>query len=339
MAATQWNRDFVKAEDALALLPQVAGRVSWAGVRVALLDTGYREHRAFGPWRSDGTNAIVQTKQSRDFFQPKRKTGRDPLNKVPLQTPGHGTRSGSVLSGRDLAGGFLGVAPGLPLVPFRVNDNSLVSGKAAKAIGRALKHVAKKGLAPVVNISLGFPLVLDREMGEGLDEAYEAGVIVVAAAGQLVDKVVYPAKHRRALAVAGIKRNRRGRFQIYYRYDDYSRIDCWAPAEPILRADLEDDDQPYGTGDGTTYGAVHVSAAAAIWLRHHGRQIDRRYGRTWMRTEAFRRILFRAKGRLPFASPATNDAGALDIARLLAEPLPDPTTLKKEMDRAADDVM
>jgi subtilisin family serine protease len=324
----------VRAGDALALLPQAGSAVDWGAVRVAHLDTGYTEHEAFGPWTADGHNAINLVDEGRDFLQPSRPTARDPLVQVPWQSPGHGTMSGSVLSA--VSASLTGVAPGLPLVPFRVTNSSIIDGRVARAIGRAINHVVRNDVAAVVNISLGFPIVPDRVMGRAIDRAYEAGVIVVGAAGQEVDKVVYPAKHRRTIAAAGI-RKRGSRFSIYARYDRYGRIDTWAPAQPIRRATATSKTS-YETGDGTTYAAIHTSAAAALWLRFHGPEIGHRYGQTWRRVEAFRHVLLTPKTLLPFKSPPDNEAGPLDLRDLLRRPLPDPDVLRKEIDLAGDDV-
>ena len=64
----------------------------------------------------------------------------------------------------------------------------------------------------------------------------------------------------------------------------------------------------------------------------HGAAIGQRYGATWKRVEAFRLALHQSQRPLPFPTPANsfpdNDAGRLDIANLLAMPLPDPADRK-----------
>lgn len=336
MASNQWNLSWVNADKAWDRLPKKPdGTIDWADVRVAHLDTGYTEHEAFGTWRPNGTNDTILTRLGTDFLRPNRKTAKDALKKGFLLFPGHGTRSGSALSGLDPAAGFSGVAPRLPLVPYRVTDSSVLGPDDAKAIHKALVEVVTRRRAKVVNISMGQLFPYDN-VGRAVDLAYENGVIVVAAAGQKVDRVTYPGKHRRTIGVAGVTR-RGKRFRIYNKYNAYSRIDAWAPAEPIRRGNYRPDDR-YGNGDGTTYAAVHVSAAAAMWLRRHGADIQQRYGNTWRRVEAFRHLLFASQQPLPFKISATNRAGRLDIDRLLSLPLPDPAGLQKEMDLAGDDL-
>lgn len=340
----RWHHRNVRAPDAWNKLPKKAnGDIGWGTMRVAHLDTGFTRHAAFGAWSAGGGNDIVET-PGRDFFSPQRPTAQDPLTHVmDIQEPGHGTRTGAVLAGRSGDGAFLGIAPGLPLVPYRVNNNSLVLERAARAIGGALNHVVAEGRCAVANISLGFPIVLDKAMGRAVDRAYEAGIIICCAAGQLTDRVVYPAKHRRTIGCAGYKRSG-AQYQIYGRY---GRIDAWAPADPITRPVAADGVSYDGDGDGTSYSAVHVAAAAAMWLRFHGNRIAQTYGTAanvrWRRVEAFRLTLRQSQRPLPFpTSPAThpgNSAGRLDISNLLLMPLPSPTALVREDDLAGDDEM
>ena len=335
MAAAYWNHGWVKAPTALTRLPQLpSGETDWGDVRIAHLDTGYTQHEAFGDWPPNGRNGTILTQLGKDYLKPSRPNARDPLTKGALKHPGHGTRSGSALSGDDPNVGFKGIAPKLPLLPCRVTDSSLLNRESAEAIRKAIGEIVRRRRAKVINISLGqlFPY---RDIGEAVDLAYENGVIVVCAAGQLVDRVVYPAKHRRAIAVAGVTRNKR-RFAIYQKYDSYARIDAWAPADPITRGDFPDK-TTYGEGDGTTYAALHVSAAAAMWLRLHGRAIDSKYGNSWKRVEAFRALLRASQGRLPFRTPPSNYAGRLNIDKLLGLSLPAAAGLREEPDRAADD--
>lgn len=335
MAVPPWNIYSTGADKAWALLPRTAaGKIRWGRTRVAHLDTGYTHHEVFFPQGPQGPSSIILAAEGRDFLSPRRGTAEDPLKDTGLQAPGHGTRSGSALSADNAR--LTGVAPGLPLVPFRVTDTSLVTGKVAKAIARAINHVVDNRVAPVVSISLGFPLVADRDMGKAVDRAYEAGVIVVAAAGQVIDRVTYPGKHRRTICCGGI-RNRRRRYSLYQKYDHYGRIDTWAPADPIQVARFPPAGN-YGKSDGTTYAAVHVAAAAAMWTLKHGAALRQAYPKPWQRIEAFRMLLTASGKSWPVLDQLpTNAANRLDIEALLKKPLPDKSLLRYETDFAADD--
>ena len=338
MASLPWNIPYVKADLAWPMLPQkTGGGIDWGPVCVAHLDTGYTKHEAFGPWGPKDANDIIRAKDGRDYYTttPSKKNARDPLTKGALLFPGHGTRSGSALAGHDPAEPFTGVAPGLPLIPLRVAAGSLITTRVNKAIGKAIEHVVRTKKAKIISISLGFPILFDSAMGAAIDKAYKAGILVIAAAGQQIDQVSYPGKHKRTICVAGISKAGK-RYFNYYPYERYNRIDAWAPAKPIARGNYLPNDR-YGTGDGTTYATLHVTAAAAMWLRHHGAAIDQRYSKPWQRVEAFRAALKQSQRPLPFKSPPTNHAGKLDIFNLLSKPLPDPKTLHLETDLAADD--
>lgn len=335
MVDARWNLTWSRAEQAWQRLPKKPdGTIDWGDVRVAHLDTGYTEHIAFGPWSPSGTNPNVLVRLGKDYFRPSRPKPRDPLTRGFLLFPGHGTRSGTALAGLDAAAGFTGIAPRLPLIPCRVTDSSIIDSGAARAVGDAINQTVARRRAKVVSISLG-NIIPYKAMGQAVDRAYEAGVIVIAAAGQKVDRVTYPGKHRRVIGVAGVTRRGQRDF-IYNKYDSYARIDSWAPAKPIRRGNYTE--AAYRTGDGTTYATLHVTAAAAMWLRLHGPRIQQLYGNTWRRIEAFRQVLFSSQTKLRFKVPETNRAGGVNIDALLARPLPDPASLQKEMDLAADDL-
>ena len=335
MVDDRWNLTWTRAEQAWQRLPKKPdGTIDWGDVRAAHLDTGYTEHGAFGPWSASGTNPNVLVRLGKDYFKRNRAKPRDPLTRGFLLFPGHGTRSGTALAGLDEPAAFTGIAPRLPLIPCRVTDSSIIDSGAAKAIGDAINETVSKRRAKIVNISLG-NIVAYKAMGQAIDRAYAAGVIVVAAAGQKVDRVTYPARHRRVIAVAGVTK-RGKRESVYNKYDSYARIDSWAPAKPIRRGNYTESE--YRTGDGTTYAALHVTAAAAMWLRLRGPRIQQLYGNTWRRVEAFRQLLFASQRSLSFNVHATNRAGGIDIDALLARPLPDPALLQQEMDLAADDL-
>ena len=348
----QWNHRLVRAAQAWARMPQTpGGEIDWADVTLGHLDTGYSEHPCFGPWNG-GQSPILDTAKAKSYVAPLAGAGRDPFIETGIQPPGHGTKTCSVIAGIE-GTAFTGIAPRVPVIPLRVTDNSLVTNRVARAIARALRNVADNKLAPVVSISLGYPLLSGPEMGRGVDHAYEKGVIVVAAGGQVIDRMTYPGKHLRTIGVGGITRYRSAgqwRHRIYAVYDSYTRIDSWAPAEPIGRATPHRDysgvnapDDLYGNGDGTSYATAHVAAAAALWCRFHGLSaLRQRYGHAWPFVEAFRQCLFKSEQafRMPAnRQPQDTRGKLLDIDKLLQVALPDPADLKKEPDLAADDRM
>ncbi|HEX6014964.1 MAG TPA: S8/S53 family peptidase [Geminicoccaceae bacterium] len=348
-----WNLTLVQAPEARAMLPRRNGQVDWGGVRVAHLDTGFTEHPGFGyrpgetPWLLPelGLNVLAPG------------VPRDPLDYE--GNPGHGTRTCSILCGDAVRmpgegeiGSPVGVAPRLPVVPCRVVTSVVLHGEERRlAVARGIRHAIAQG-CDAVSISLGipsFPIWALGEMGQAVDEAYEAGLIVVAAGGQIVDSVCYPAKFNRTIGVGGITAARR----IWFDYDaGKDEIDVWAPASEVLRLDSlapagavtlppSQGEDPGGSslssgshggfagkGAGTSYATVHVAAAAAMWPLARGRDLDAAYGERWQRIEAFRRLLRETAGPLAGPQPS-NGTGILRIAALLRADLPHPDLLRR----------
>ena len=334
-----WNARYSRVDRALAQMPlRVDGHIAWGNVRVAHCDTGYTRHPALG-FPATGESPWVKRDLGRDFFDG-RTDPKDPLIQTPWQPPGHGTRTASALTGDDAQIG--GLAPRLPIVPYRVNDDSLIGTGSVRAIGKAIRHAIDENRCQIVAISLGFPVVTDGDMGAAVDYAYEKGVIVIAACGQMTNKVSYPAKHRRAIGVGGVWK-RQSKYQLYYEYENYARVDIFAPAKAVWRADVDCDDDgnfkdwKYGPGDGTSYAVPHVVATAAMWLALRGPEIAAKYGATWKRVEAFRKLLRMTQRVLLFRAPPDCLARALDADALIRRALPAVADSDFEADRAADD--
>lgn len=338
MPTAPWNHRYAKLDKALALMPlKVDGTVAWGSLKVAHLDTGYRRKKALGFASETGTNdsAWVKPSRGRDFFD-NRTDPKDPLVATTWQPGGHGTRTSSALCGVDNDVGFQGAAPRLPLIPYRVNDDVLIGSRTVKAIGKAIRHAIDENDCRLVAISLGFPVIGSGEMGDAVDYAYENGVIVVAACGQMTNKICYPAKHRRAIGAAGVKKLTGG-YKEYYPYEGYGRVDIFAPADPIRRADADPNAPAYGDGDGTSYAVPHVVATAAMWLTRNGSAIAQKYGSGWKRVEAFRKLLRTTQSQLLFKAPDGCLARALDAEKLVKAALPAIEGWDYEEDRAADD--
>jgi Subtilase family len=120
------------------------------------------------------------------------------------------------------------VAPRLPVVPCRiVNRVVLTPERNREAVAAGIAHARGKA-CQVISISLGIPFFPPNAtggMGRAVDRAYEDGVIVVAAGGQVVDSVTYPAKYGRTIGVGGVTWQRR----IWFNYTaGRQMIDVWA---------------------------------------------------------------------------------------------------------------
>jgi subtilisin family serine protease len=96
---------------------------------------------------------------------------------------------------------FYGVAPGAQIIPYRVTDSVIVDHVQNNIRDAIRAAIAAK--CHVVNISLG-ALRQSRSLASALDEAYDAGLIVVCAAGQVWGEVIYPGRFNRCVTMGGV---------------------------------------------------------------------------------------------------------------------------------------
>jgi subtilisin family serine protease len=284
--------------------------------------------------------------------------------------PDHGVKTLSIILADDER--LRGVAPGAHVIPHRVANGPVFRGHAStKTIGSAIEHGLGRPHPPrVVSISMGNPGVLGLwELarialgGEPLfagaarraiDRAYEAGVIVVCAAGQIIEGVVYPARFARTIAVGGFRRD--GAMLTHYPrggYPDMERVDVWAVAEDVNRAAAhlddagkmvftwaDDPDAPGGEPSGTSYACPQAAAAAALWVETHHDALEAAFARDrWKIVEAFRKAL--KVSAEPVSARNANRAGGaetiwtLDVEALLATP-PDPDAAYRKRGAASE---
>ncbi|MDP2323690.1 MAG: S8 family serine peptidase [Gammaproteobacteria bacterium] len=305
--------------------------IAWGTTKVGHIDTGYTAHPAFG-----FPGAWLDTANATTFFpspsnpdtpvNPELGAGLD--NGAGVST-GHGTRIGSTICGRDpnaTGGAFYGVAPKVPLVPVRITDIVWIN-HAQRQFEQAIAHLLAQGVG-VVNISLGVFLgSMTRELRRAVNTAYDAGVILVCAAGNHVNSVVGPASLARTIAVAGVTRS-----DSPWSGSSFGpEVDFSAPAADLRRASVKGTSKfSYGFGgDGTSYATAITTGTAALWLTHRAAELSAAYPHPWQRIEAFR-MLARGTARVPMVWKAgAFGTGILDAASLLAAPLPAVAQLQK----------
>lgn len=313
-----WSLKQVRAREALNALAAKNGSNLWRDINVAHLDTGIRPHPLFGAW--------VDLAAGYNFME----SGQPPIDPLNSATyGGHGTRTLSVLTGA-LPGQFQGVAAQVPVIPYRVADDVLLGTKQEQSnIARAIYHAIDERSCEVITISMGYPLVATfwhNALGAAVDYAYQRGVIVIAAGGQLIDKPCYPGKFFRAIAAGGYRKasieSPLSIYQDYFQKEASgsgrggarkasftsfrSFIDVWGPADPVWRLGVaagnggtsSESVFTYDFGDGTSYATPHVSAAAAMWLAYNQAEIIAAYPQPWQRVEAFRLLLKRSAQNL-----------------------------------------
>jgi serine protease len=298
------------------------------GVVVGHPDTGYRNHPEIAGNLVPGQGYDLH----RDDNDP-----TDELHDAfPWQNPGHGTGTASVIgSPRGPASGtpprfVSGVAPGARLIPFRVSDSVVVLDTLK--LSRAIERATDAG-AQVISISMG---------GAGSDRLHDAvvyardrGVIVLAAAGNCVGFVVFPAAYSEVVAVAACDAG----LGIWKGSSRGPAVDVTAPGDRVWHAVANRDDalSNVGQGSGTSYAVATVAGVAALWLARHGRnRIIQACGGREKVAPTFLQLL-RATARTVPGWPAGRFGGGLvDADRLLAAPLPDGSTVPTLAPTAAD---
>jgi hypothetical protein len=333
-AALDWHLQQSRVPAAWALLGG-PDAIAWGAVKVGQIDTGYTEHPAFG---FPGASWIDQA-QAKTFISPppagetsvfvdEPGGGRDTLTGV---SGGHGTRIGATICGHapGAAGGaFYGVAPKVPLVPARITDSVWINHRQ-REFRDAVRHLVGTAQVKVINVSLGVFLsaVVD-ELRDAIDEAYDAGVIMVCAAGNIVNPVVAPARLARTLAVGGVTQA-----DVPWSGSSYGpETDFSSYADGIRRASTRYGPryEYSGGGDGTSYATAITSGTAALWLAHHAAALDAAYPQPWQRVEAFRAVA-RACARVPAGwNAGAFGTGILDVAAVLQQALPSAGSLQAQ---------
>lgn len=300
------------------------GSIAWGSTKVGHIDTGYTGHPAFGfpdAW-IDAINATTFFPSPSNPEAPVNEELGNGLDNGAGVSAGHGTRIGSTICGHDPHapnGVFFGVAPQVPLVPVRITDIVWIN-HAQRQFEQAVLHLLAQGVG-AINISLGVFLgSMTGELRRAVNTAYDAGVILVCAAGNHVNSVVGPAKLARTIAVAGVTRN-----DSPWSGSSYGpEVDFSAPAADLRRASVKGTSTfSYGfEGDGTSYAAAMTTGAAALWLTHRAAELGVAYSQPWQRIEAFR-TLARSTARVPTVwRNGSFGTGILDVAALIAAPLP-----------------
>lgn len=245
------------------------GRPGAAGVVVAVLDSGIA-------YRSLGTGF----RRSPDFGPRQFVPGYDFVghDRLPLDESGHGTHVAGTIAEKTGNGvGVTGLAYRAKLMPVRVLDRNGFGD--ALDIAKGIRFAARHG-AQVINMSFNFdcgkkvPLV-----DEALREAFEAGVVTVASAGNLGSEscVSAPATGPRVIGVGGTTEGGcLGDYSLAGRDVDLVAPGGGVPqggcpsvaARPIYQVTL----QPKSTDEfgipayyvGTSMAAAHVSGVAAM---------------------------------------------------------------------------
>ena len=328
-----WAPTGVGAVDAWGY-SRAAGRPSKGeGAVIALIDTGSSHHVE--------VDDVYDAARQANFVE----GGPDASDRfstdVLIPNPGHGTLGASVMASRGALdekgatgapGRVTGVAPAARIAPVRAL-RSVVDLNQSR-IPAAIEHAIDSG-CDVISMSLGGPGPVEA-VEYALQRAVEAGLVVVAAAGNCWGPVVYPAAFSAYGLVAAIA-------ALDYSYAAWPKtsrgpqVTISAFGEGVYGAHMASaaaDPADVRPSQGTTLATALTAGAAALWAAHHGRDEIRAAaaaaGLTVQRL--FMTCLAESAYRPPLWNSQDPDnegqlvgdglgAGALNAGRLLAHPL------------------
>jgi subtilisin family serine protease len=220
---------------------QEAWRVTkGAGIRVAVLDTGIAAH-------DDLKDAWTEA------YNCSNEASYDDINS------GHGTHVAGIIGARDNSLGVIGVAPECTLIPIKVLNNN-GSGNFANIAAGIRKAVEAK--ADIISMSLGTSSEPPIDVHRAIREATNAGIIVLAAAGNDSGKTNYPARLDEVIAVAAIDEN--GDYAHFSSGDE--TVDSVAPGVNIYSTFLNNS---YAKMSGTSQACPFVAGLCALILAHN----------------------------------------------------------------------
>jgi hypothetical protein len=238
-------------------LPPNGGAAQGAGIVIAQPDTGFTDH----PELELGA---LDRLRDHDVL-----TGRDDAHAVlrgfpPLAFPSHGTGTASVAVSRE-DGEITGAAPKATIVPIRAAESVIHVRNAELAL--AVEYAVELG-ADVITISMG-GVLYPRSLQAIIERAVADGRIVMAAAGQFIGLVVWPARFPECLAVGGSARD----YEPWRWSSVGPEVDISAPAKDVwVAATRNRGAKPFRSAphDGTSFAVALTAGVAALWLAHHG---------------------------------------------------------------------
>ena len=284
-----------------------------AHIRIAHFDTGYIAGHVALP---TGLNTTL----AHSFVD-----NEDPnqaIDKTDSGQDGHGLGTLTILAGKqvDKAAtfgefeGFIGGIPFADVVPVRLAESVVIFNAESfcKAIDYAIENKCEV-------VSMSFAGKPSRRMARAVNEAYEAGIVLVTAAsncwykgtGALLPKcVMFPAAFERVIAATGAMYDHKP-YDVNFIQQDRAKIGTkymqgsWGPPSRMSRAlAAYTPNIPWASthhtflrsGGGTSSATPQVAAAAALWIACHRKELeDRGYyteGNQWKKVEAVRQALY-----------------------------------------------
>jgi subtilisin family serine protease len=277
-ADKSWVLTRMRVREAWALSEAKRRPSRGEGVIIAQIDTGVTRHPELADVVRAGSYNILGDGKTRDDVTDPMKEGNT----------GHGTGTGSVVVSPENLD-VVGTAPNARHLPIRAIESvvRLSQTNVAAAIDRAVEMGAH-----VISMSLGG--IWSYALQRALARAVAADVIVLAAAGNCVGLVVWPARFDDCIAVAGTNFDD----GIWKGTCSGASVTISAPAQNVYRASAVTGKS--GQGQGTSFAVALAAGVAACWLAHHGRSTLAAEARERGETlQAMFRRLLKATARKP----------------------------------------
>lgn len=226
----EWNLQAIHAQESVEAEDQSQQRV-----KVAVLDSGV--DYVTGINLTGYVNMVDEEQEITPIFQ---------------DLTGHGTGVASIISGNG-ENGIYGVNPNVELYSVKVLDE-----KNTAPISRIIRGIywCVENDIDIINMSFGTQ-TYSRALEEAVEDAYEAGLLMVAAAGNGSDEVEYPAAFEEVMAVASVNPEA----EISEFSNTGEELDVAAPGEKVRVAGFFNGSI---VTHGTSIAAPHVTGVASL---------------------------------------------------------------------------
>ncbi|MGM0470940.1 MAG: S8 family peptidase [Bacillota bacterium] len=218
----------------------VQGTAGWSNlnkIKIGVVDTGI-----------DLTHYdLIPVQEGKNIINP---------NQLPNDPHGHGTHVSGIISARRNGIGILGVAPEIELYPIKTfNQNG--TARISSLIEGIYWSIEQE--IQILNMSFGVKED-NQTLKEAITKANEAGIIMIAAAGNDgTTPLQFPARYPEVISVGAVdKENQLAEFSNYG-----SGLDLVAPGVNI---ESTWKDNQFKELDGTSMAAPHVSGVTALLL-------------------------------------------------------------------------
>ena len=263
-------------------------KLTGRGVIVAIADSGISSHVEF-----NGKNI-----QGQDFT----------LSPSIADLKNHGTGVAGIIGARGER--FTGLAPDASLLVYKIDDGSRMIAPQAvtAAVNTVIRYNQEHPEHPisVLNLSYGVSYGGSAQLTEVLQQAYQAGIVIVCPAGNVgYPGVYYPANLGVTIAVSALAADKT---HAYANSSYGPQIDFIAPGDRIYTTANDGD---YTLMSGTSAAAGFVSAAAAVAVEGLKNKLGR-YPSVDEVKNALRAAAYPVQG----IDPAKQGYGFIDLKKL-----------------------